>query len=54
MMWNHTKPETLPHGIIRRVRCLCENKSLYRYQVTLIVLDSFLFSNNILKDTKKF
>jgi hypothetical protein len=52
-MWNHTKPETLP-PIIRRVRCLCENIILYRYQVTLIVLDSVLFSNNILKDTKKF
>ena len=37
-MWNHTKPETLP-PIIRRVRCLCENIILYRYQVTLIVLD---------------
>jgi hypothetical protein len=37
----------------------CLNKSrnsqcLYRYQVTLIVLDYFLFSNNILKDNKKF
>ena len=39
MMWNHTKRETLPPGIIRRVRCLCENITLYRYQVTLIVLD---------------
>ena len=48
MMWNHTKPETLP-PIIRRVRCLCENIILYRYQVTLIVLDYFLFSNNIVK-----
>jgi hypothetical protein len=38
MMWNHTKPETLP-SIIRCVRCLCENIILYRYQVTLIVLD---------------
>ena len=37
MMWNHTKPETLP-PIIKCVRCLCEN-ILYRYQVTLIVLD---------------
>ena len=53
MMWNRTKPETLPL-IIRRVRCLCENIILYRYQVTLIVLDQFLFSNNILIDTKKF
>jgi hypothetical protein len=53
MMWNHTKPETLP-PIIRHVRCLCENIILYRYQVTLIVLDYFLYSNNILKDTKKF
>ena len=53
MRWNHTKPETLP-PIIRRVRCLCENIILYRYQVTLIVLDYFLFSNNKLKDTKKF
>ena len=53
MMWNHTKPETLP-SIIRPVRCLCENIILYRYQVTLIVLDYILFSNNILKDTKKF
>jgi hypothetical protein len=53
MMWNHTKPETLP-PIIRCVRCLCENIILYRYQETLIVLDSVLFSNNILKDTKKF
>jgi hypothetical protein len=37
----------------------CLNKSrnshcLYRYQVTIIVLDYFLFSNNILKDNKKF
>ena len=36
----------------------CLNKSrnspcLYRYQVTLIVLDYFLFSNNIMKDNKK-
>ena len=38
MMWNHTKPETLP-SIIIPVRCLCENIILYRYQVTLIVLD---------------
>ena len=38
MMWNHTKPENLPHNI-RRVRCLCENIILYRHQVTLIVLD---------------
>ena len=53
MMWNHTKPETLP-PIIRGVRCLCENIILYRYQVTLIVLDYFLFSNNKLKDIKKF
>jgi hypothetical protein len=30
------------------------SQCLYRYQVTLIVLDSFLFSNNILKDNKKF
>ena len=52
-MWNHAKQETLP-PIIRRVRCLCENIILYQYQVTLIVLDSSLFSNNILKDTKKF
>jgi hypothetical protein len=49
MMWNHTKPETLP-PIIRCVRCRCENIILYRYQVTLIVLDQFLFSNNILMD----
>ena len=44
MMWNHTKPETLP-PIIRRVRCLCENIiyiDIYRYQVTL-VLDQFFF-----------
>jgi hypothetical protein len=39
--------------------CLCLNKSrnshcLYRYQVTLIVLDEFLFSNDILKNNKKF
>jgi hypothetical protein len=40
MMWNHTKPETLP-PIIRRVRCLCENIILYRYQVALIILDYF-------------
>ena len=37
----------------------CLNKSrnshcLYRYQVTLIILDLSLFSNNILKDNKKF
>ena len=38
MMWNHAKAETLP-PIIRRVRCLSENINLYRYQVTLIVLD---------------
>jgi hypothetical protein len=37
MMWNHTKPGTLP-PIIIRVRCQCENIILYRYQVTLIVL----------------
>ena len=48
MIWNHTKSETLP-PIIRRVISLCENIILYRYQVTLIVLDLFLFSNNILK-----
>jgi hypothetical protein len=53
IMCNHTKPESLP-PIIRRVRCLCENIILYRYQVTLIVLDYILFSNNILKDTKTF
>jgi hypothetical protein len=38
MMWNHAKPETLP-PIILRVRFLCENILLYRYQVNLIVLD---------------
>ena len=37
----------------------CLNKSrnshcLYKYQVTLIVLDYFLFSNDILKNNKKF
>ena len=51
MMWNHTKPETLP-PIIRRVRCLCENIILYKYQVTLIIFYSFLFSSKILQDTK--
>ena len=37
--------------------CLIKSRNshcLYRYQVTLIVLDSFLFSNKILKDNKKF
>ena len=38
MMWNHTKPETL-RPIIRRVTCLWENIILYRYKVTLIVLN---------------
>ena len=53
MMLNREKPETSPL-IIRRVRCLCENIILYKFQVTLIDLDLFLFSNNILKDIKKF
>ena len=52
MMWNHTKPETLP-PIIRRVRCPCENIILYKYQVTLMVLDKFVLANDIFKDTKK-
>jgi hypothetical protein len=37
MMWNHTKSVTLS-PIIIRVRFLCENIILYRYQVNLIVL----------------
>ena len=49
-MLNHEKLETL-QPIIRPVGCLCENIILYKYQVTLIVFDSFLFSNKILKDT---
>ena len=53
LMWNHTKPETLPL-IIRRLRCLCENIILYKYQVALIVFDSFLVSIKILNDTKEF
>jgi uncharacterized membrane protein len=37
--------------------CLIKSRNshcLYRYQVTLIVLDYFFLSNNILKDNKKF
>ena len=37
MMLNHKKTETL-QPIIKSV-CLCENSILYKYQVTLIVLD---------------
>jgi len=52
-MLHHEKPETL-QSIIRNVWCLCENNILYKYQVILIVLDKFLFSNKTLKDIKKF
>jgi hypothetical protein len=47
MMWNHTKPETLP-PIIRRVRCLYENIILYRYQVSIIRRVRCLYENIIL------
>jgi hypothetical protein len=55
MMLHQEKPETL-QPIITRVWCLrlCENNTLYKYQVTLIVFGSFLLSNKISKDTKQF
>ena len=37
MMWNHTKPETLP-PINRRVRCLCENIII----IIIIIIINFI------------
>ena len=53
MMLYYEKLESL-QPIISSECCLCKNTILYKYQVTLIVFDSFLLSNNLWQDTKKF
>ena len=52
MMLHHEKPENL-QPINSSVWSPCENM-WFKYQVTLIMFGSFLLSNEILKDTKKF